>query len=335
MAAKHSSAAEETVCRVILHADDFGMNAAVNDGILRAFASGLLTSTSLLANAPYAADALRSWRDLANRQAAGLLPSTPARQALGDSQRPFDLGVHLNLTQGRPLTGSRYPRELLDDRGRFSAQERLFWRLLARGRRFRGAIHNELECQVQALLEHGVQPGHLNGHHYVEMMPTVAEVLPKLLDKFKIEVVRVAVERSFVQSLLLCRSHVRGWLVASVKQACAIRFRARMRAIGARHPDGFRGLVEAGGTDLRRMRRFLSGRRDVQMLEIGLHPAVAAVATPDADADGWHDPLARSRSTDLDMLVSPELPRLLETNGLRLGRLADLAGQPSSGRVDA
>jgi predicted glycoside hydrolase/deacetylase ChbG (UPF0249 family) len=81
------------------------MNEAVHSGILRAFSFGLLTSTSVLANGPAAADALCSWKGLsANHMAAGL-PSTAARRRLGDRERPFDLGVHLNLTQGRPLSG--------------------------------------------------------------------------------------------------------------------------------------------------------------------------------------------------------------------------------------
>ena len=102
-----------------LHADDFGMNRAVSDGILHGFRHGLLTSTSLLANAPDAARALSHWKELLADQAAGRLPSAEVRRRLGDPDCPFDLGVHLNLTQGRPLGGDRYPAELLDPQGRF------------------------------------------------------------------------------------------------------------------------------------------------------------------------------------------------------------------------
>ncbi len=38
--------------RIVFHADDFGMNCAVTDGIVRGFQHGLITSTALLANAP-------------------------------------------------------------------------------------------------------------------------------------------------------------------------------------------------------------------------------------------------------------------------------------------
>ena len=104
--------------RLILHADDLGMNRAVTAGVLRGFQSGLLTSTSLLANAPGAPQALEQWKALLEEQRAGRLASAAGRKRLDDPLRPFDLGVHLNLTQGRPLSGS-YPGELLDAEGRF------------------------------------------------------------------------------------------------------------------------------------------------------------------------------------------------------------------------
>ena len=46
--------------RLVLHADDFGMSRAVTDGILRGFQYGLLTSTSVLVNAPDAGRAARA-----------------------------------------------------------------------------------------------------------------------------------------------------------------------------------------------------------------------------------------------------------------------------------
>src|SRR3974390_2075132 len=106
--------ADAVVLPIALHADDFGFNRAIDAGIVRGFEDGLLTSTSLLANAPEAASALDAWRQLAARQSERILPSMPRRQALGDRDQPFDLGVHLNLTQGRPLTGQNFPDELLD-----------------------------------------------------------------------------------------------------------------------------------------------------------------------------------------------------------------------------
>ena len=110
--------------RLVLHADDLGMSRPVTDGILRGFRHGLLTSTAVLANAPDAGRAIEQWKALAEQHAAGALPSMPARRRLGDTAKPFDFGVHLNLTQGRPL--GPYPAELLDGNGCFLGVRRLF-----------------------------------------------------------------------------------------------------------------------------------------------------------------------------------------------------------------
>src|SRR5262245_65189623 len=93
--------------RLVLHADDFGMNEHVNAGILRGFTHGLLTSTSILANAPGCAAALAAWNGLEGRFLNDDLPSRDLRRKLADSPARFDLGIHLNLTQGRPLTQGR------------------------------------------------------------------------------------------------------------------------------------------------------------------------------------------------------------------------------------
>ena len=105
--------------RIVFHADDSGLSPAVTEGVLRGFRHGLLTSSSLLSNAPDAAGALVMWKRLEAERQAGELPSLAKRRRLGDPDRAFDLGVHLNLTQGRPLTANRYPSELLDAHGRF------------------------------------------------------------------------------------------------------------------------------------------------------------------------------------------------------------------------
>jgi len=51
-------------CAVIVNADDFGLNAAVNDAVSLAHREGVLTSASVLANGPAVADALAIARDL-------------------------------------------------------------------------------------------------------------------------------------------------------------------------------------------------------------------------------------------------------------------------------
>ncbi|MEN6451245.1 MAG: ChbG/HpnK family deacetylase [Thermoguttaceae bacterium] len=318
-----------TPARLVLHADDLGMNRAVNEGILRGFRFGLLTSTSLLANAPDVDFALGQWKTLAEERASGELPSAAARRRLDDPDGPFDLGVHLNLTQGRPLTGV-YPAELLDKRGRFPGVFKLFARLLRSRGRYETAIRAELERQVQVVCDHGLRPTHVNGHQYLEMIPAVRNVLPDLMEKFGIRVVRVAREPSLLRSTVL-RGQPSRWPMAQVKRAFAGRFCTRIDALGLAHPDAFFGTAHAGNIDLPLLRLWLGSccRRQVPavreptMIEVGLHPAEVAEPTRPKDwIDGWHDPLADRRPAELQMLVSAELSDMLAEFGWRLGRLA-------------
>lgn len=311
--------------RVVLHADDLGLNRAVTDGILRGFEQGLLTSTALLANAPDAARAAGLWKGLVERFAAGELPSAPARRALGDPPRPFDLGIHLNLTQGRPLTGAAYPAELLDAEGRFPGPGRLLVQLCRHRRRVRAGLNAELVRQIEFLLDHGLRPTHLNGHQYVEMMPVVDEMIPELLDRFGIRVLRVAREPRLWRSTLVARRSWRAWISGEIKQAFARRFARRMAEQPAASPTAFFGTAHAGSIDLELIRAFLAGLRPSALVEIGLHPGEPAEARAgNLAADGIQDPLADRRPAELALLVSAELRQYLAEQGYRLGRLTDL-----------
>ena len=205
--------------QIVLHADDLGMNPAVTDGIFRGFEQGLLTSTSLLSNAPDAARALDNWQPLESRRGQGSLASIARRARLQDPALPFDLGIHLNLTQGRPLIGARYPAGLLDADGCFPGIFGLFNRLRRSGESVAAAIDEELACQVQFMLDRGHRPTHLNGHQYIEMLPLVGRVIESLLEKFRIPVVRVAWEPSWWQSFTWPGIGACQWLVGGIEKS--------------------------------------------------------------------------------------------------------------------
>ena len=275
-----------------------------------------------MANAPDAARALEAWKTLEADRAAGRLASLPSREALADPQCPFDLGVHLNLTQGRPLNAA-YPAELLDSAGCFPGVFSLFRRLRRGGDRFRAAIRAELEQQIQFVCDHGLRPTHLNGHQYIEMLPPVTALLPELLKRFSINVLRVAWERSLFHSTFMAERPWT-WPMAVVKRAFAGRFRSQISAMGIGHPNAvFFGTAHAGRMNLRLLRLFLAAGRNDRVVEIGLHPGEAAGdPSPNDLADGWHDPLASLRPNELRLLISADLPGCLEAARRRLGRLA-------------
>ncbi|HTI51004.1 MAG TPA: ChbG/HpnK family deacetylase [Planctomycetaceae bacterium] len=304
---------------LVLHADDFGMNAAVNRGVLAGFTQGLLTSTAILSNAPAFPEAISAWSDLLAAQRSGGLPSAASRALLEETAQPFELGVHLNLSQGRPLTGAAFPRQFLNTHGQFLGIFQLLPRLVALGSSHRIAIRDELCAQIERVIEQGVAPSHLNGHQYVEMLPVVAGIIPELLDAYGIGAVRVAWERHLSRTTLLHRFQPTQWCLAQVKRMFAFDFLVRMRRCGASFPDGYFGTAHAGRIDRDLLDCFLSSCGP-GLTEIGVHPG-AHGETAEA-ADGWHDPLATLRPLELDWLTSSALVDSLVRKQFRLGRIS-------------
>lgn len=314
---------------LVLHADDFGLNTAVTQGIVDGFAEGLLTSTSLLTNAPAAEQAVRAWKRLEEIRRAGGLRSASLRRRVRDLAAPFDLGVHLNLTQGRPLTGPGFPEDLIDAHGCFLSPGKLFLRLLTGGRRWSAALLAELSTQVEWLVDRGLRPTHLNGHQYVEMMPVVSSLLPALAARYAVPNIRAACEPGHWRTSMLPGRRWSNWCLSLVKRYFADRSRRALDASGIAHAVAFFGSSHAGQIDLQLVRRFLDLACQRGVSEIALHPGRLPVSNSDgADEDGWHDPLAAARPKELELLCSGALADLLAIQRFSLTRLGHLSPNP-------
>jgi len=85
--------------RVIINADDFGLCDGVNKAVAQAHTDGVLTSATIMANMPAADEAVKIAKKLPN----------------------LGVGVHLNLTEGRPLSKDTSIGRLLDTDGQFAS----------------------------------------------------------------------------------------------------------------------------------------------------------------------------------------------------------------------
>lgn len=128
---------------LIVNADDFGMTGPVNRGILEAHVGGIVTSTTVMANMPAAAGIER-----ARREAPQL-----------------GLGLHVNLTFGRPVLSPDRVSSLIDERGAFLDVSR------GVGLR-RHWTRDEVDAEIRAQLDRFVElagrlPDHLDAHQLV------------------------------------------------------------------------------------------------------------------------------------------------------------------------
>ena len=157
---------------LVVNADDLGLTIGVNNGIFDAFDRGILTSASLMANAPAAADAIRRVR---NRPA-------------------FGTGVHLTLVDGTPmLLPDRVPTLVQDD-GRFHPSWKPFIVACLRGRVSMQDVERELTAQIECIASDGIAVTHLDAHKHVHLYPPIFDIAVRLAERFRIPVIRVPYE---------------------------------------------------------------------------------------------------------------------------------------------
>ncbi|MFN8540006.1 MAG: ChbG/HpnK family deacetylase [Thermomicrobiales bacterium] len=165
---------------VIFNADDFGLTAGTNAGIIGTFRRGLVRSASLMVTTPGFDDAI----------------------ALARAHPDLDLGIHLALTGVRPLLAPARVPSLVDDSGRFPTLNA--WLVRAFLRRLNPAeIREELRAQVVRALETGLPFSHIDGHHHTHLFAPVAQVVGELAREFGIPVVRRVADRRAVVAWLL------------------------------------------------------------------------------------------------------------------------------------
>jgi len=142
------------VKRLIVNADDFGRSAGVDRGIIRAHRDGIVTSTTLMTNAPQAEDA------------GALARATPT----------LDVGVHLVLTYARPLTDPARIPSLVRADGSFGRPSELLAREIERDEAL--IEYRAQFARAGKLIGHA--PSHIDTHHWVHDHPALSAAVCQL-----------------------------------------------------------------------------------------------------------------------------------------------------------
>jgi chitin disaccharide deacetylase len=154
------------VKRIIINADDLGLSRQVNEAVKVLMSSGVVTSATIMANGP-------CWSE-----AVDLARSMPDRS----------FGVHLNLTEGHPLTGSHSLEPLVDDEGNFRKLDHYHHLSPA----VMKAVLRELCAQVERLNSSGIRISHLDSHQHIHTQPRFFGILKRIQSLFRIRKVRIS-----------------------------------------------------------------------------------------------------------------------------------------------
>lgn len=148
---------------LIINADDFGLNDACNEGIIETFLAGSVTSTTLMVNG-----------DSAQRASELALENL----SLG-------VGLHFNLTWGKPISDLDKIPALIDENGLFLSRDALAKKLLL-GRVPSAQINTEFQAQIERMHELGLSPTHIDSHQHVHGFNAIFSVIANYAQENKI-----------------------------------------------------------------------------------------------------------------------------------------------------
>jgi hypothetical protein len=100
------------------------------------------------------------------------------------------IGVHLNLTEGRPLTRPILDCPLFCGADGFLASDREH-PLFRLSRKERDAAYTEMKAQLERVLAAGIRPTHLDSHHHIHTEWALAPLVCRLADEYQIPRIRL------------------------------------------------------------------------------------------------------------------------------------------------
>jgi hopanoid biosynthesis associated protein HpnK len=292
------------VLHLIVTADDFGLDLAINEAVERSFTDGVLTAASLMVGQPAAADAV---------QRARRLPG-------------LRVGLHVTLSGARPVLPAASVPDLVDGRGRFGTNLALLGLRLAASDRVRRQAENEIRAQFEAYAATGLALDHANAHQHFHMHPFVLDRIIAIGRDFGLRAVRLPYEPLWLARAVPASAPQADPLAGFGWTVGAARMRRRLRLAGLACNDYLFGLRRTGHLDEATLCQALQHLRP-GACELYLHPATrSGPAQVEAGVGG--------RATEeLAALMSPAARRQVASLGASLGGFADLPAMAQATRA--
>jgi len=152
--------------KIIINADDFGLNSEVNHAIIKSFLDGVVNSTTIMANMPGFEEAV----ELSNK--------------FGFTDK---IGVHLNLDEGSYVKSENLQKELFFLRKISKNRNRLFYI----PKKLKNMIYEEFVAQIEKVRKKGLRITHLDTHHHIHEILPILKMIFVLLKRYNIPAVRI------------------------------------------------------------------------------------------------------------------------------------------------
>jgi predicted glycoside hydrolase/deacetylase ChbG (UPF0249 family) len=285
------------VRRLIVNADDLGLTAGVNRGIVEAHREGLLSSASLMAGGAAFAEAVELVRP----------------------QVRLGVGCHVVLLDGKAVLGA--PNTLAADGHTLRPSLMGFAMAVKRGQVSAEDMEQEAAAQIRRVQKAGLSPTHVDTHKHAHMLPEVARALLRAAKACGVGAVRNPYEpiRAIPWPVVRRRPRLCPRLMRVLRMSLyAAEFRRLAKEAGLRTTDGTLGIVVTGSLDLEALQGVIVAMPEGTW-ELVCHPGYH-----DRELDGAGTWLRGSRARELELLKSAEARECLRAAGVDVITYRDL-----------
>jgi len=271
----------------IINGDDFGLSPGINQGIIKGFCDGILTSASLMV----VGDAFEEAVTLAH-------------------ERPgLSLGVHLTLIEGVPVLPPQEIPSLVASDGRFFGSLHAFLlKWLGGGIQMR-EVQREFVAQIEKARDHGIRVDKLDSHMHIHLLPGVFPTVLALARRHHIPAIRLPTEGVLS---LGSPTTFGGWCRRAVLTTLSAFRSHRLVKAGYLPAKRCLGIAESGQLTEEALVRMLQRLRP-GLTEIMVHPGYR-----DSVLDNWPQSRRYKREQELMALISPRVKALVQRHRIKL-----------------
>jgi chitin disaccharide deacetylase len=150
---------------VIANADDFGFNHSINTAILFCFEQHYINSTSIMVNMPFFDEAVN---------------------LIHQNDFIRNIGVHVNLAEGKPVTDFKLP-EYLDENGNWDFKK-VNKKINFLSAEAKTAFSKEIHGQVDKALSNKLLISHIDSHCHLHTLPCFYKLFLDAAQHYKLKI---------------------------------------------------------------------------------------------------------------------------------------------------
>lgn len=242
--------------RIIINADDFGMTKSINKAIIELMNLGTVTSTTVMVNMPYAKEATQLLE----------IPNT-------------SVGLHFNLTEGKPVSDPSKVKSLIDSNGLFHNKKKLESRA-KKNLISKDEVLLELKNQYDKLFSIlGSNISHFDSHQGLNRIPVVFRALLDFgKEKQRPAAIRFYVKHYFFSNGEIIKPGLTNFMMFGIKRFLVEQYLLKNKKQINKYfksPDGMLVSESHQAVDVfKLLAKYPDAKFKNQIMEIPCHPAV-------------------------------------------------------------